>query len=336
MPSPPRVGLVGFAVSIALVAAFSAAACSVDGVTFKPGPGQLAEDCTTPGDEDGNGLADCEDTICGALAQCAPPSCTDQRKNGDELDVDCGGSCPACGPGKACVADGGCAAFGVCDARVCRAAASCNEILKHYPTARDGAYTIAPPATAAFSAVCDMTRDDGGWTLLLKADGNNALFYDAPAWTSTALLNETDLTLTPGNAKYQSFVSLKIDRLRGELDGFRYSLLFNDVTALAIFLGGAIEETPYPTFNDVGGNWSAQPNCRLFGINLLAGRTSVAGHARFGWTANQEDQCLSNDTSIGLGTPSRGAGYQCSSTLCSPTAAVDAAGNGFLWGRDDL
>lgn len=229
-----RVGLaalVGFAVSFALVN------CSVDSVTFRNGPQQLEEDCGAPGDEDGNGLADCEDSSCGALAQCAsPPTCTDQRKNGDELDVDCGGSCPACGPGKACNLDRDCAAFGVCDAKTCRVAASCNEILQKYATptnvVRDGVYTIAPAGGPAFGAVCDMTRDGGGWTLLLKASGATVLAYEAPAWTDTSLLNENDLTTVPGNAKYPSFNTLKFDRIRGELDGFRYSLSFNDVTAL--------------------------------------------------------------------------------------------------------
>ncbi|HWE28701.1 MAG TPA: LamG domain-containing protein [Polyangia bacterium] len=32
----------------------------------------------------------------------AGPSCTDHVKNGDETDVDCGGSCPACATGKHC------------------------------------------------------------------------------------------------------------------------------------------------------------------------------------------------------------------------------------------
>ena len=32
----------------------------------------VPEDCATPGDEDGNGLADCEDPACGALPACQP------------------------------------------------------------------------------------------------------------------------------------------------------------------------------------------------------------------------------------------------------------------------
>jgi hypothetical protein len=321
-------GLVGFTVACAL--ALVEGACSVDDVIFKQGPAQLEEDCAVAGDEDGNGLADCEDSICGALAQCAPPaSCTDQRKNGDEIDVDCGGSCPACGPGRACVADRGCAAFGVCASQTCRAATSCRELLDHYPAARDGAYPIAPIVTApSFSALCDMTRDGGGWTLLLKADGTNVLTYGATAWTDTTLLNESDLTLAPGNAKYQSFVSMPLTALRGELDGFRFSVQFAAVPSVrALFSGAPIEMTPYPTFNTGGANWSAQPNCRIYGVNL-----AYSNPVRFGWTANQEANCLSNDTGIGLGLNAYGAGYRCTSSECS-AGMVDAPGNALLWGQ---
>ena len=54
--------------------------------------------------------------------------------------------------------------------------------------------------------------------------------------------------------------------------------------------------------------------------------------ARFGWSANQEFDCLTNDTAIGLGINSHGAGYQCGSTECS-AGPVDAGGLGLLWGR---
>jgi hypothetical protein len=36
-------------------------------------------------------------------------TCDDQLQDGDETDVDCGGSCAPCGPNKACVADADCA-----------------------------------------------------------------------------------------------------------------------------------------------------------------------------------------------------------------------------------
>lgn len=307
-------------------------ACSVDTVTFQipAAPDEPVEDCGVPGDEDGNGQADCTDPACAQAAACTP-TCTDAEQNGDETDVDCGGSCPACGIGKACVQDQGCANFGVCDEQRCRVANSCHEILQRFPNARDGAYSIAPtgaPAgAAAVAAVCDMSRDGGGWTLLLKANSEVLLTYAAPAWTDDVLINEGDLTTQPGNAKYPAFLSLPVTTLRGELDGYRFTHPFSSLTAREIFSGVTVYVTPFPTFNTGGQSWSTQPNCQRFGVNFSYGLA-----VRFGWTANQEDQCLSNDTVIGLGVGGYGAGYRCTSSECS-AGNVDVGGVGFLWGK---
>jgi len=271
---------------------------------------------------------DCTSKVC-AANQCAAPTCTDFAANGAETDVDCGGSqCPACAFGNACAFDRDCAGAGVCDALHCRPARSCAEIHQLRPTLGDGAYTIVPVGVAQpFDVRCDMTRDGGGWTLLLKADGASSLTYAAPAWTDATLINPTDLTTLSGNAKYASFVAMPVTTLVGELDGFRYAKAFASQTAQQIFAGVADYVTDFPTFNTGAPNWSAQPNCHVFGVNLPFSTPS-----RFGWSANQENDCLTNDTGIGLGLSGRGAGYRCGSTLCS-AGNVDAGGDGLLWGR---
>lgn len=43
------------------------------------------------------------------LGACPPASCTDGLKNGDETDVDCGGSCPRCANGLVCDSRDDCA-----------------------------------------------------------------------------------------------------------------------------------------------------------------------------------------------------------------------------------
>ncbi len=308
------------------------AACAVDSIQFRAPAPELEENCAVAGDEDGNGQEDCADLACAQLASCAVPSCSDGEQNGGETDVDCGGSCPACAGGKACALDRDCASFGACDGLRCRAATSCAEVLQRYPTARDGVYAIGPtgaPAGApAVDAVCDMSRDGGGWTLLMKSSGDAVFTYAAAAWTDDVLLNETDLTTQPGNAKYAAFVSLPVGTLRGELDGYRFTHPFPSLTARQIFSGAAVFVTPFPTFNTDGANWSTQPNCQRFGTNLTDGFSTV----RFGWSANQEDDCLTNDTGIGLGVGGYGAGYRCTSSECS-AGNVDVGGVGFLWGK---
>lgn len=234
------------------------------------------------------------------------------------------------------MADIDCATQNICDTSLCRVARSCAELLQHFPRSRDGVYRIAPAqAEAPFNVVCDMTRDGGGWALLLKATGDATLGYTASTWTNTSLLNATDLTVIPGNSKYQSFLSLPVTVLRGELDGFLYTKTFSGLTALQIFSGNSDIVNYYPTFNTDAPNWSTQQNCHTFGVNT----PYSTARARFGWSANQENDCTSNDTAIGLGLVSSldssdlfGAGYTCLYTLCS-AGTVDTGGNGFLWAR---
>jgi hypothetical protein len=303
-------------------------ACSVDPVTFTLGGDPPAEDCATAGDEDGNGAADCSDPTCAGAPSCKP-TCNDGARNGAEADVDCGGGCAPCALGKTCAVDADCAAIGICDPQECRVAHSCDEILQHYPGSSDGAYLIAPTGAAPpFQGLCDMTRDGGGWTLLLKSGGDSALAYGAPAWTDDSLLNTDDLTTQAGNAKYESFLSLPVTTLRGELDGYRYTQAFAGLTAREIFAGPVAIVNEYPTFNTGALNWSTQPNCHTFGVNI-----PYSTSARFGWSANQENDCLTNDTAIGLGlSTQRGAGYRCGATECS-AGNVDAAGDGLLWAK---
>jgi len=256
--------------------------------------------------------------------------------NNDTCDDNC--TAPRCGngivdPGEQCD-DGNTITGDGCESNCTVSARSCAEILQRSPGAKDGVYSIAPLGVAVpFSTVCDMTRDGGGWTLLLKSIGDATLGYSASAWTDASLLNATDLTTQPGNAKYQSFLSLPITTLRGELDGFRYTQTFANLTAQQIFTGPAVFVNSFPTFNNGAPNWSTQPNCHTFGVNTPFN----FARARFGWSANQENDCTSNDTAIGLGlmvqgVNLRGAGYECLSTLCS-SGNVNIGGNGLLWGR---
>jgi hypothetical protein len=53
--------------------------------------------------------------------QCVPATCGNSSLDGDETDVDCGGSrCPPCGTGKTCEGDGDCQSF-VCNSSACQA-----------------------------------------------------------------------------------------------------------------------------------------------------------------------------------------------------------------------
>ncbi|HEX8106340.1 MAG TPA: DUF4215 domain-containing protein [Kofleriaceae bacterium] len=312
--------------------------------------------CTT--EVCGNGILDhgeqCDDSNTangdGCSANCTIEACGndildlgEQCDDGNTTDGDC---CSAhctlefCG-NNSCKVDKDCAPAGICDTGgLCRVARSCAEILQHFPASKDGVYSIAPGTTAPFSTVCDMTRDRGGWTLLLKATGDTTLGYSASAWTDDSLLNASDLTTQPGNAKYRSFLSLPVTTLRGELDGFRYTKNFPGKTAQQIFQGPDDYVNGFPTFNSGALYWSTQPFCQIFGVNTPFTHTQT----RFGWSANEQNDCTSNDTAIGLGlmndgadhqlgTDQRGAGYECLGPGCKP-GFVDTGGHGLLWGHE--
>lgn len=273
----------------------------------------------------------CGDAWCSDREQCVSLG-----SNGDEQPM-----CVTRAIGQSCRRDTDCAPVGICDTGRCRVARSCAETLRHVPGARNGVYSIAPGASTPFSAVCDMTRDGGGWTLLLKANGDDALGYSALAWTDTNLLNSddnlfnpTDQTIPEGNAKYRSFLSLPVTTLRGELDGFLYTRDFASMTAQQIFKGPAAVTDGFPTFNHDMPNWSTEPYCQKFGINIIPAHT----RARFGWIASGHSDCTGNDTAIGLGLTNdgmdeRGAGYECLGPACS-AGIVNTGGRGLLWGRE--
>ncbi|MFT5357155.1 MAG: hypothetical protein ACI9KE_004387, partial [Polyangiales bacterium] len=68
--------------------------------------------------------AECISGVCtGGI--CAAPSCSDGIQNGDETNVDCGGSCGGCGDGEACSGGNECASL-VCVGDICQAP-SCSD-----------------------------------------------------------------------------------------------------------------------------------------------------------------------------------------------------------------
>jgi hypothetical protein len=66
-----------------------------------------------------NDNAQCSSGVCAFGNVCATPECTDTIVNGDETDVDCGGTtCPGCADGLMCIVGGDCAS-GNCDNGTC-------------------------------------------------------------------------------------------------------------------------------------------------------------------------------------------------------------------------
>ena len=121
---------------------------------------------------------DCADAMC-RMGACVAPSCTDGKLNAGETDVDCGGpNCPDCAIGSACVAHSDCDRS-LCTANRCAAAPSCKALRAANPNRPNGMYSIDPAGTGAISALCDMTADGGGWTLIFHHDITGGYFTGA-------------------------------------------------------------------------------------------------------------------------------------------------------------
>ncbi|MCO4773092.1 MAG: proprotein convertase P-domain-containing protein, partial [Deltaproteobacteria bacterium] len=217
------------------------------------------------------------------------------------------------------------------------AAGSCDDVLLSDATAPDGAYWLDPDGGGAYEAWCDMTTDGGGWTLILKAAGDSTFGYTDALWENTTLLNEDSLDDDASqNAKYESFVDVPALEVRGCFPQDSVCIYADPLpgTALDIFSGGD-EQIGTGFDGQLPSAWSAQPNCQWFGFNSPYQYQAT----RFGFTANQENDCQTNDTALGFGVgptsgggTNYGAGELCLSTQCSQ-GNVNSGFEGLLWVR---
>ena len=94
-----------------------------------PNPRLEADTSTLGNGDSGDGDGDdskADDGTTDAEVDAGPPtSCTNGERDGDESDVDCGGSCPGCASGGACEQSEDCQS-GVCSEQLC-AASSCSD-----------------------------------------------------------------------------------------------------------------------------------------------------------------------------------------------------------------
>jgi len=71
---------------------------------------------------------DCQSAICTNVV-CQPPSCTDLALNGDETDLNCGGSCSPCAQGRTCANDDDCSTAN-CTANLCESGTCVDGVLR--------------------------------------------------------------------------------------------------------------------------------------------------------------------------------------------------------------
>nr|MBK7069668.1 hypothetical protein [Deltaproteobacteria bacterium] len=182
---------------------------------------------------------------------------------------------------------------------------SCSTVNRGSPT---GVYEIDPDGSggpiAPFTAYCDMGTSGGGWTLALKADGRNATFvYDAAYWTNGTLLTTASTNNRFEEAKLASFTGTSFNELMAgfSANGYHRNIVLSvsSTSLQSLFTGGQVSAGPgRAAWLAAIQNSSLQPNCNLQGINI-----GVVGYQRirFGIIANQENDCATPDSRLGIG-----------------------------------
>ncbi len=263
----------------------------------------------------------------------APPNCSDineclTNNGGCDANATCanttGSFTCACktgyaGDGKTCAAPGTSANPGK----------DCKTILAIVPGAASGVYELDPDGAggvAAYSAHCEMKVSDGttvgGWSLAMKVDGNKTTFvYGSPLWTNTTLLNANLPAVDTNEAKLQTFNGVPVTQIlvRMVVEGVTRDLVVpigGGKTLAQLFQGGAVDSVVGRTAwkGLIGPKASLQPYCSSEGINRVCGGDTAV---RIGIVANQENDCGSCDSRIGVG----GTGTYCGQD------ANNAAGN---------
>ena len=292
-----------------------------------------------------------------------------------------GATCDATGDGGgACTCPGGQVACGTGASAACVATAQCNGgayladcMALHLadPVLASGVYTIDPDgagANAPFKVYCDMLTDGGGWTLTLKASGTdnggaagaNRFGYDEMTWTVDApadplyTFNVGSTDLSRASAKFQSFNAVGFDQVRlvladatvGAGNGLSLSLPTTLTSMREMFAGGEIDLSVNRSPSAWLGLLEAprlQGNCNRAGINVGAG--SGFAKSRLGIIANQENDCGSADSHLGIGnggvpdgtcsvafTPATvGASAVCNTNMGGIGPGGDGSTNAFAW-----
>jgi hypothetical protein len=213
---------------------------------------------------------------------------------GDDMDA-ASETVPTC--------EGGCPGKGYCLGSDC-VYASCKDRKEalHSPS---GVYWIDPDLTGSdppFLASCGMNVSDGGWTLLMKVDGNSKTFdYDSPLWQNSDTYQPSSPAFDLTEAKLASYSRLPFANL---LVGLRVGTTIH--FALLAIGGSSLRDLMASGYHPSAlgrGGWetisegSLQAFCNMEGVNVSTPMESV----RLGIVANESNDCNTCDSFVGFG-----------------------------------
>ena len=306
-------------------------ACSNKDACSKGVCAGVAVDC-----DDGNA---CTADFCDAAKGCASVNiqsacddgskCTEQDvcKNGFcvGVDIPCADDVlctkDGCDPKKGCdfsPLTGTACGSGTCAAGECvigdkaHPGTSCAEIVALAPKSTTKAYWLDPDGVSgskpSYQAWCDMETDGGGWTLLLKVDGNSPVFdQTAAAWSTATEINPSSFDLAQSQARLASYASVAFKQMRvgmalpGQAANFiQFDLVGPSLHQLVASGGYSKSNAGRKAWKSLVPDSSLQLSCNQEGVNSVSCRLGISG--------NQEADCASPDSWIGIGCGTYAAG----------------------------
>ncbi|RMX47721.1 hypothetical protein pdam_00012358, partial [Pocillopora damicornis] len=167
---------------------------------------------------------------------------------------------------------------------------------------------------SVFCYMTDFGCGDGGWTPIVRINGNKSTFhYDSQFWSNRIAYNlpgsktgfdsqETKLPTYWNTSFSKICLGMKID------NQLRFIVINKQANSLySLIADGQYRHTtlgPGTWKTLVGSQASLQPHCNKEGFNAV-GDNTYQSKARIGITANQQNDCSSCDSRIGFGTGGR-------------------------------
>ncbi len=185
---------------------------------------------------------------------------------------------------------------------------SCKWIREQNLDQGSGIYWIDPeggPTHDAFRVYCDMETHGGGWTLVLKTDGKKGTFrYDSPLWGQTRSHAPDAVDLDTKEHKNEAYHRLNFTEVRVGMqvgDDQRWIRFSHPGKSLhSLIADGRYRPIKGPdrkAWKKLIANSSLQSHCNQQGFNA----NRKYAFARIGLIANQEKDCNTPDSSIGIG-----------------------------------
>eukprot|EP00042_Codosiga_hollandica_P034334 m.239755 g.239755 ORF g.239755 m.239755 type:complete len:578 (-) comp54382_c0_seq7:168-1901(-) len=216
---------------------------------------------------------------------------------------------------------------------------SCQRAKDLYPTLVSSLFYLTPlPGFGAFPAWCEMIGS-AGWTVVIKAVGTDQSWdYNSTLWTTKAEYNPTNTTTGIDQRQILSpmYWMLPFSEIRiGMVIPLSNTTIawanqtVNQSTSLFAIIRSGVQQGPLfdrATWKYLANNSSLELNCNQSGFNLKYHLYP----ARIGYVANNEFDCDSVDSAIGIGMSNVPSAY----TVGSVSYGGDGPdGNtpGFMW-----